>query len=555
MDGLALLLGVRRNIIWNIIRTIGEHSRLKLISILVLGGGIWISLFIFPLLGFTWVVRILRETTVSDMLVSLFFFLLTLMLIFSNAVIAYTGLFRSGETSFLQTAPVRPGTLFLYKMSESLAFSSWAFLLLGLPIMLAFGIHKNAPWFYYPSIIFFFAGFILIPAALGATAAMLISTALILRTRRFLTWIAVAVGVLSLILLVKHINSEGQGAGIFIATSLIERVSFTHSVFLPSSWISRGLAICSGSPGPEGLGHAVYYLGLLVSNSLFFCLVAYFISDLNYRRAWDAVHSTGGRVRFKRLSMRLDEIGPNSRLYHLVLKDLKTFIRDPVQWTQCAVLFGLLALYILNLRNLRYPVSQIFWRNLTSLLNLGSICLVLATLTTRFVFPMFSLEGQRSWVVGMMPMSRRLLLWSKLVFSLVASLAITLALMILSDIMLAEPPGVILVHVTTVALISIGLSGMAVGLSALYPSFREASPAKIVSGFGGTLNLILSLLFVSLVVSMEALPVYLWSVSAITREQMVVGTAGALALIAALAAAAFGVPMYLGTKALNRMEF
>ena len=247
--------------------------------------------------------------------------------------------------------------------------------------------------------------------------------------------------------------------------------------------------------------------------------------------------------------------GPDSPLCHLLLKDLKTFVRDPVQWTQCAVLFGLLGLYILNLRNLRYPSEKLFWRNLTSFLNQASICLVLATLTTRFVFPMLSLEGRRFWMLGLMPMTRRCILWSKLAFSLAASLLITEALMITSDVMLNEPTGMMLLHVYTVAMISLGLSGLATGLSALYPNMRETSPAKIVSGFGGTLNLILSLFFVSLVVALEAVPVYLWTTGQIKYTQMVLGLWGAAGAVFVLAAVTFGLPMWLGSKALAKMEF
>ena len=36
------------------------------------------------------------------------------------------------------------------------------------------------------------------------------------------------------------------------------------------------------------------------------------------------------------------------------------------------------------------------------------------------------------------------------------------------------------------------LNALATGLGALYPNFRETNPSKIVSGFGGTLTLILS---------------------------------------------------------------
>jgi len=40
------------------------------------------------------------------------------------------------------------------------------------------------------------------------------------------------------------------------------------------------------------------------------------------------------------------------------------------------------------------------------------------------------------------------------------------------------------------------LTGLAVGLGALYPNFKEDNPSKIVSGFGGTFCLVLSFFYI-----------------------------------------------------------
>ena len=83
----------------------------------------------------------------------------------------------------------------------------------------------------------------------------------------------------------------------FFAPVLLQRMNFSHSVYLPSAWVSRGLAICAGTPGPEAMGDALYYLGLLASNSLFFCFVAYALANRSYYGAWDAIHSLSAGIR------------------------------------------------------------------------------------------------------------------------------------------------------------------------------------------------------------------------------------------------------------------
>ena len=90
----------------------------------------------------------------------------------------------------------------------------------------------------------------------------------------------------------------------------------------------------------------------------------------------------------------------------LILKDLRTFRRDPAQWSQFLIFFGLLAFYFLNIRRLGYDVQSPYWRNLVSFLNLAVTALILSTFTSRFIFPLLSLEGRNFWVLGLLPLRR-----------------------------------------------------------------------------------------------------------------------------------------------------
>ena len=65
------------------------------------------------------------------------------------------------------------------------------------------------------------------------------------------------------------------------------------------------------------------------------------------------------------------------------------------------------------------------------------------------------------------------------------------------------------VHQVICVFLSTGLSAIAVGLGAKLPNLRESSPAKIAAGFGGTLTLILSAIFVLGTVIPPAFPAYL----------------------------------------------
>ena len=63
----------------------------------------------------------------------------------------------------------------------------------------------------------------------------------------------------------------------------------------------------------------------------------------------------------------------------------------------------------------------------------------------------------------------------------------------------------IIYFTVTVGVMSFTLNALAVGLGAVYPNFREENPSKIVSGFGGTLCLVLSFLYIVGMVTLMAM--------------------------------------------------
>ena len=71
----------------------------------------------------------------------------------------------------------------------------------------------------------------------------------------------------------------------------------------------------------------------------------------------------------------------------LAVKDVRMFWRDTTQWGQSVMLFGLLGVYIINLRNFsRTKLTSPFWVNLVAYLNLGACSLNLARRSRRGLF-------------------------------------------------------------------------------------------------------------------------------------------------------------------------
>jgi ABC-2 type transport system permease protein len=250
----------------------------------------------------------------------------------------------------------------------------------------------------------------------------------------------------------------------------------------------------------------------------------------------------------ERVVTLLHWLGPDVRA--LIVKDTRMFWRDTTQWAQSLVLFGLLGVYILNLRHFAQQLANPFWVHLVSYLNLGACSLNLATLTTRFVYPQFSLEGRRLWIVGMAPLGLVRVVTTKYWLAAITSLVVTLGLITMSCYMLEMPLDRMIYFGVAVTAMTFTLTGLAVGLGVLYPNFKEENPSKIVSGFGGTFCLVLSFLYIlgSVILLAFATP---WVPNA---QPSFWQALACLAGFALLSAALGWIPLKIGLRRLRTFE-
>src|SRR5262249_24634633 len=154
---------------WRVTRNAGtllvRNSRVRLITIvlcsLLVGGAVFAGSYE----GF----RLLHRSNIPfsgrivGTLFDFLFLALAVLLVFSGGIILYSSLFAAQETEFLLSTPARADQVFAYKFQAAVAFSSWAFLLLGIPILVAYGLVFHVPWYYYALLPVFFVGFLLLP--------------------------------------------------------------------------------------------------------------------------------------------------------------------------------------------------------------------------------------------------------------------------------------------------------------------------------------------------------------------------------------------------------
>jgi ABC-2 type transport system permease protein len=571
-DEARLLWRVRLKSLAAALRQSLAVARLRVTLVILLSMLFWYGLFRLFGEGFAFLSATIGHPATHALTVqavyNIFFASLMMMLVLSSAIILYGGLYCSSEAEFLLTTPVCPERIVLHKFQEAIAFSSWGFLLLGSPMLVAYGLQAAAPWYYFALLVPFMAAFIYIPGGLGAILCLLFVHRLA-GIRRQSIAIALVVAVAAVVLLGWSLLRKTEGNLLTPSwfQEILGRLQFSEHRLLPSWWLSSGLleaARTDGGPmGGASWAESLLFLSLLISNALFLRVLAVAIGRRIYRTSYSELRTERARRRpAKRfwLDQAVMRCTPllTAQMRLLIVKDLRLFRRDPVQWSQFIIFFGLLALYFANIRRFSYDVNYAAWVNMISFLNLAVVGLILSTFTTRFIFPMLSLEGRRFWILSMLPVRRDAILWGKFLFAAAGSAVPCCLSILLSDFMLRISSLVAAIHQLTCLLLCIGLSGIAVGLGAKMPDLREESPSKIAAGFGGTLSLVISAIYIIVVVLCTAVPshCYLAAVQADVdvywmRIYLISGAAGAC--LAGLIATF--VPMFIGLRAFRSLEF
>jgi len=545
------------------LRSLLATARLRVALVVLLSAVFWGLLYGLFHEAFTFVDALHGE--VIPLLFNAFFSSLMVMVVFSTAILMYGALYTAPRTRLLLTLPVRSSTIFSHTFLESFWFSGWGFILLGSPMLVAYGVVRAAPWTYYLLILPLMIAFIAIPALLGGIVSMVL-VAWLPRLRLRAPGIALGACVALFAWQAWRVLAAPKAEILSAAwvEQALARLSVTEHRLLPSWWLSTAV-VDAASRARDGavaahLAEALRFLAVLVSNALALGLVAGAVADRLHRRGVSLLVSEPPPRRRLKRSTRLDDLllaagsASGRPLRLLVVKDLRIFRRDVSQWSQMLIFFGLLALYFWNIRAFNYRHS---YATIIGFMNVAVVSLILSTFTTRFVFPSVSLEGRRFWILGLLPVDRDQIVWSKFLFALIGGAVPCCLLVALSDVMLGLEPWIVAIHEVCTVLLCAALAGIAVGLGARIPDLREPSPAKIAAGFGGTLCLVASSLVIIAVVLATALPVHFFLAA---EDRGGAGGGHRAAVVAGLAlallvgAAATVLPMVLGLRSFRRLE-
>lgn len=508
MSSLTLLLSLKARMAWNAFGKLRKKSPLEMgtLTVFLLGaGGVIFGIFYHSFSFFQ------AQKPFGPILIDesfyLFNFMLFIMLLISSGISAYTSLFRSQEIPFLLTKNTPWRSLYFMKMAESLWLSSWQLLFLIIPFIAAFSLTRGLASGTFPFFCFlFYLPFVFLTVGLGNFFAVLcVALFPSPKSRKFALMITIAVVLMLFFKSQPQIIRE-QGSLSGILTGYLPHIALAKQAFLPSCWITRGiLAFCQiGSSGPVSWHEGLFYFQILIANLLFLSVPSLAMAEQFFPRIYLKAQDHGS-YQARRLNRShvfkaswMDRMPASlSAPFAFLEKDIKTFMRDPSDWSQLLIFFGLILIYFLNLRSLHFDVLQELWRNIIFVLNMIGTFIVLSSFSMRCIFPLLSMEGNRVWILFLAPVSFGSLLAEKFILGTILSLILTLPLVFLSGWMLHIEPLKILWMTGLGIFGCMALTGLSVGLGALFPNFKTNNPSQIISGLGGSLVLVTHLVYLA----------------------------------------------------------
>jgi ABC-2 type transport system permease protein len=543
--------------------TRGRHKRAQRCFLLLLGAAFWFGVYygVRRVLLYLHDVHELGPALAYQLLLIILLTFLSLLL-FSNLINALSAFFLARDLDLVLSAPINLRSFYYSRLITTTVHSSWMVLFFSMPVFAAYAAVFGGGPVFYLWVLLTVPLFVLIPAAVGIFVTHLLVYFLPAKRIRDMLFFIGLIAFVALYVLFRFsqperlVNPESFGHFAQFLTAM----ESPSAPFLPSSWTAEILAAALfNRPAEKG-----FFYALLASYALFFPLAASWISSAVYLTGWSKAQEAPQGTRNSAWLERALEYAarPFPAIWRaIMLKDIRTFMRDPTQWSQVFLLTALIVVYLYNFKVLpldRSPLPPGTLRTLISFANLALAGFVLSAVAVRFAFPAVSLEGKAFWILQTAPISLRSLLWSKFWLNFLPLLLLGVTLVFLSNILLRVPPWMMALSLVTICAMTVGVAAIAVGVGALYPNFGFENAAQIPTSFGGAVCMIFSVGFVAVTVMIEAWPMYLVAMRSLGSgtAQVAELTAMAPALVAVLVSTAIAVivPLRLGIKSLERLR-
>ncbi len=421
------------------------------------------------------------------------FYILFLILLFmigmSSFVVFYSLALKNRETDFLFTLPLSPQKILNKKLIQVFFISSGVPYLLLILFILIYAKINNLGNSYFLFSLFYLLPFLIISCETGVIFSLVSLRFFNLKKVFFFLSLVLAIFFLFSFFPKPH---SPETSYFFSQDFFLFRLSKLW--LLPSYWIAEGLLKLEESQST----YSLIFLMNLYSLCFLLLRIVYFLGRRFFKEAFFRQSIVCSKKKISRnIGDSLLNLLPLPSYFKLFLfKDIKNFLREPREYLQLIVFFGILFFYFLNLRNFSYHFLGPLWKYLIIVLNTFGVLCISSTLTVRFVFPQWSLEARNFWLIkrASIPLSKIYL--EKLLISS-SFMVISLILILISNIILEVKKEFFYLTSILVSVGSLSFCCISLGLGAYFSDFRRAH-LKAVESLGGLLNLIINLAYLTL---------------------------------------------------------
>ncbi|MBN2134369.1 MAG: hypothetical protein JW737_01430 [Acidobacteria bacterium] len=490
-----------------------------------------------------------------ERLMGMVFLMVFTMLIFSSILSSLSVIYLSRDLPLLFSAPMNINRIFIAKYFNTAVISSYTVVFIMIPIFLAYAhsFHTGTA-FLIPALIVLIV-FILFSTGIGSFITIILMRFFpAKRTHQIVT----VLGLLMIIMLVSAVRMMKperllQPSGGTDFTAVVKSITVSSAGYFPGTWASRAIL------GAGQKDFRMFLTGFLplAAAALFIVLFTYHTAKKIYYRSWalSGISRRGGSTsRSPHFEIALENAFGflPAKPRALIVKDALLFFRDTSQWSQLLILAGLVFVYLLNIKSLPLTSAMLQSgpaRGLLSYLNMTFMGFIIATVVARFGYPAVSFESKSVWVVRALPLNYRKYLWTKLLMFFLPMVILVLILTYISNLMLEIEPVMAIGSLGMMTLITFALTGLGVGLGAAYPRFHYENATQIITGLGGLIFMVISLVYIAIVVILMAIPGYLYFAYITTKHVFsvwpsVVAIAGIILLSITLAV----IPMEFGYR-------
>jgi ABC-2 type transport system permease protein len=480
-------------------------------------------------------------------------------LAFSGVVTALSTFFLSDDLRLLLAAPIAPRRLFHARFIRTLVQSSWMIVVFLAPLLLGVGVARCAPLSFFAVAVLTIVPFAIIPVSLGTAATLLLVNVFPARRARDILMLMGLLFAACIVVLIRYIQPERlmRVESLPDITGFFATLQSPITPWLPSFW--AGETLFASLQG----GRDVLHLAALWTTAFALMLVVRAAHERwhfsGFSNAQEARKARFSRLRLlDRLAARLP-VSPVRR--HLLLKDLKVFLRDVSQWSQLLLLLALVLVYLFNFRVLdleRIPYMSGVIKNVYAFVNLAMAGFVMATVAARFVFPGVSAEGAAFWIIRSAPISLRDFLWSKFWMGLVPVLLLSEGLTIAANHLLGVDPFLKAVSAIAIVFMSFALVGLATGLGARYPRFAAENASQVAGSYGGIAFMVAAVLFVLAMMALLGWPSSVYLFHQVRHAPLDLSQRmeiyGCFLAAAVLSASVWWIGLESGARALEQMD-